>query len=256
MKLGFIGTGKIASSVILGVCKSKIKFRQIILSPRNKRIANNLKKKFKKISIAKDNQDVINKSNWIFLSVTPVVGEKIIKKLKFKSSQTIISFISTIGLLDLKRMIKVKSKVVRAIPLPPISIKKGPVPIYPPNKKVKFFFDKIGSTIEIKNEKLSINFWSTSGMMASYYEILQIMSNWLIKKGVKRQDAQKYITSLFLALSEDAVVNSKKDLRHLVRESQTPNGLNEQGLKEMKKRGIYKSIVNSLNSIYKRINKK
>ena len=42
MKLGFIGTGKIASSVILGVCRSKIKFRQIIVSPRNKRIANNL----------------------------------------------------------------------------------------------------------------------------------------------------------------------------------------------------------------------
>ena len=36
MKLGFIGTGKIASSVILGVCGSKIKFRQIIVSPRNK----------------------------------------------------------------------------------------------------------------------------------------------------------------------------------------------------------------------------
>ena len=105
-------------------------------------------------------------------------------------------------------MIKVKSKVVRAIPLPPISIKKGPVPICPPNRQVKSFFDKIGSTIEIKNEKLSINFWSTSGMMASYYEMLRVMSNWLVKKGIKKQDAQKYITSLFLALSEDAVVNS------------------------------------------------
>jgi len=30
MKLGFIGTGKIASSVITGICKSKIKFKQII----------------------------------------------------------------------------------------------------------------------------------------------------------------------------------------------------------------------------------
>ena len=45
MKLGFIGTGKIASSVILGVCTSKIKFKQIIVSPRNNRIANYLKKK-------------------------------------------------------------------------------------------------------------------------------------------------------------------------------------------------------------------
>ena len=255
MKLGFIGTGKIASSVILGVCRSKIKFRQIIVSPRNKRIANNLKKKFKKVSIAKSNQDVINKSNWIFLSVTPKVGDKIIKDLKFKSNQTIISFISTINLSELKKMIKVKSKIIRAIPLPPISIKKGPVPICPPNRQVKSFFDKIGSTIEIKNEKLSINFWSTSGMMASYYEMLKVMSNWLVKKGIKKQDAQKYITSLFLALSEDAVVNSNKDLKHLVKESQTPKGLNQQGLNTMSKKGVYKSVVNTLNSIHKRLNK-
>ena len=255
MKLGFIGTGKIASSVILGVCKSKIKFRQIIVSPRNKRIANNLKKKFKKVSIAKNNQDVINKSNWIFLSVTPKVGDKIIKDLKFKSKQTIISFISTINLSELKKMIKVKSKIIRAIPLPPISIKKGPVPICPPNRQVKSFFDKIGSTIEIKNEKLSINFWSTSGMMASYYEMLRVMSNWLVKKGIKKQDAQKYITSLFLALSEDAVVNSNKDLKYLVKESQTPKGLNQQALNTMSKKGVYKSVVNTLNSIHKRLNK-
>jgi len=91
--------------------------------------------------------------------------------------------------------------------------------------------------------------------MASYYEILNVMSTWLIKKGIKRSDAQKYITNLFLALSEDAVVNSKKDLKHLVKESQTPKGLNEQGLKEMSKRGAYKSVVNTLNKIYQRLNK-
>ena len=255
MNLGFIGTGKIASSVIIGICNSQIKFKRILISPRNKIIAKNLKKNFKKITIAKNNQEIVNKANWVFLSITPKVGEKIIKDLKFKTNQTVISFISTIKLTELKKMIRVKSTIVRAIPLPPISLKKGPVPIYPPNKKVKNFFDKIGSAIEIKNENLSINFWSTSGMMASYYGILRSMSDWLVKKGIKRQDAQKYITSLFLALSEDAVVNSKKDLKFLVKESQTPKGLNEQGLKEMTKKGVYKSVANTLNNIYKRLNK-
>ena len=255
MNLGFIGTGKITSSVITGICKSSIKYKKIIISSRNRSAAQNLKRKFKKIIIEKDNQKIINKCNWIFLAVTPTVGEKIIKKLKFKNNQTIISFISTINLKRLKKMIKVKSNIIRAIPLPPISLKKGPIPICPPNKKVKNFFDKIGSTIQIKNEKLSINFWSTSGMMASYYEFLKSISNWLIKKGVKREDAQKYVTSLFLALSEDALVNSKKELRYLVKESQTPKGLNEQGLKEMTKKGVYQSVINTLNSIHKRLNK-
>ena len=255
MKLGFIGTGKIASSVITGICSSKIPFTKIFVSSRNKSTANKLKKKFKKIYIAKNNQQIIDNCNWIFLSITPTVGQKIIKELKFRSNQTIISFISTINLAELKKSIKVKAKIVRAIPLPPISLKKGPVPICPPNQKVREFFNKIGTTVEIKNEKSSINFWSTSGMMAPFYELLRVMVNWLIKKGIKRNNAQKYITSLFLALSEDAVVNSKKDLKYLVKESQTPKGLNEQGVKELVKAGFYKKLEKTLNSIHKRLDK-
>ena len=255
MYLGFIGIGKISSSVITGICNSSLKYKKIIISPRNKEISQSLRKKYKEIIIAKSNQEVIDKSNWVFLGVTPTVGERIIKDLKFKSKQTIISFISTITLSQLKKAIKVKAKIVRAIPLPPISLKKGPVPICPPNKKVKDFFNKVGTTVEIKNESLSINFWSTSGMMAPFYELLRVMTNWLIKKGVKRNNAQKYITSLFLALSEDAVVNSKKDLKYLVKESQTPKGLNEQGVKELTKAGFYKSLEKTLNNIHKRLNK-
>jgi pyrroline-5-carboxylate reductase len=255
MNLGFIGTGKIASSVITGISKSKISFKRIIISPRNKVIANDLRKKFKKIIIAKNNQQIIDQCDWIFLSVTPTVGEKIIKDLKFKSKQTIISFISTITLAQLKKAIKVKAKIVRAIPLPPISLKKGPVPICPPNKKVKTFFNKLGTTVEINDEKSSINFWSTSGMMAPFYELLRVMSDWLVKKGVKRNNAQKYITSLFLALSEDAVINSKENLKNLVKESQTPKGLNEQGVRELTRAGFYKSLEKTLNSIHKRLNK-
>ena len=255
MILGFIGSGKIASSVITGICNSNIKYNKIIISPRNKRIAKSLKKNFRKVYIANDNQENVSQSNWIFLSTTPTDGKKIIKDLKFKSNQTIISFISTITLTELKKSIKVKAKVVKAIPLPPISLKKGPVPICPPNKKVKIFFNKIGTTVEIKNEKSSINFWATSGMMAPFYELLRVMTDWLIKKGVKRNNAQKYITSLFLALAEDAVVNSKKDLKYLVKESQTPKGLNEQGIKELSKAGFYKSLEKTLNNIHKRLSK-
>ena len=255
MKLGFIGTGKIASSVITGICNSNVSFTKILISSRNKLIASKLRKKFNKVIIVNNNQEIADKCNWIFLSVTPTIGQKIIKEIRFKSSQTIISFISTITLSQLKEAIKVKAKIVRAIPLPPISLMKGPVPICPPNTKVKNFFNKIGTTIEIKDEKSSISFWSTSGMMAPFYELLRVMIDWLVKKGVKRDNAQKYVTSLFLALAEDAVVNSKKDIKHLVKESQTPKGLNEQGVKELTKAGFYRKLEKTLNNIHKRLDK-
>jgi len=155
----------------------------------------------------------------------------------------------------LKKALGKKIKIVRAIPLPPISLKKGPVPICPPDKQVKGFFNKIGTTVEIKNEKLSKNFWATSAMMAPFYEILKVLSDWLVKRGIKRNEAQKYITSLFVALSEDSVINSKKHLKYLVAESQTSGGLNQQAVRELKKYGFYKSLEKSLNGILKRLNK-
>ena len=255
MKLGFIGTGNITVAVVNGICDSKISFKKILVSSKNKSKALKLSKKFKKVFIAKTNQEIVDNCNWVFLAVTPKVGVKIIPKLKFRSNQKIISFISTIKLTQLKKFIKKKVQIVRAIPLPPISIGRGPVPICPPNKQVKSFFDKIGTTIEIKSEKLSNNFWSMSGMMAPFYEMLKVQSDWLVKKGIKRDKAQKYITSLFIALSEDSAIKSTKHLKYLVAESQTPGGLNEQGVKELRKSGYYRSLEKSLNSILKRLNK-
>ena len=107
-------------------------------------------------------------------------------------------------------MIGKKSKIVRAIPLPPISIRKGPVPICPPDKQVKNFFNKLGTTVEIKNEKLSMNFWVTSGMMAPFYEYLKVLSNWLVRRGIKRKEAQRYISSLFVALLKTQLLIQEK----------------------------------------------
>ena len=89
MKLGFLGTGNISSDVITGICKSKLSFSKIIISPRNKDKAKYLKKNFKsKIIIAKSNQEVINGSNWVFLGVLPNIGKKILPNLNFKNNQT------------------------------------------------------------------------------------------------------------------------------------------------------------------------
>jgi len=252
MKLGFIGTGNIVSDVIFGISKSKIKYKKIIISPRNKKKALYLKKNCKGVIIAKNNQEIVNKADWVFLGILPKVGEAILPKLQFRNKQIIVSFISTINYLKLKKLIKTKSIIIRAIPMPPIRLGKGPVAIFPPNKKVKFFFDKIGTSIEIKNEKLSKNFWAISGTMASFYELLNVLSKWLIRKKTNKLDAQKYVTLLYSALAELALLKSSKPLENLVNE-QTPGGLNWQGVNELKKLGYYRLLEKSLKKIYKRL---
>ena len=81
-----------------------------------------------------------------------IVGKKILKDLKFDKKKTIISLISTIKLNDLKKSTGVK-KVCKAIPLPFVENRLGPIILSPKNKIAKRIFSKLGPVIEINNEK-------------------------------------------------------------------------------------------------------
>ena len=251
MNLGFLGTGHIAFSVIEGIFKSKLKIKKIYISPRNKIIAKKLNKRFKKVTISKNNQQLIDNSNWIFLSITPKVGLKILKDLTFKQNKKVISFISTINRKDLIKYTKNKD-ISRVIPLPFIGTKKGPIIITPPDRALKMFFKNLGKVFEVKNEKLSKAFWSTSSFMAPYYQLLLSTSNWLTSKGIKRKEAENYSRELFLALTEDSIYKSKLPLKKLVSISQTPGGTNAFVLNKLKTNKFYQIQKKALNSIYKK----
>ena len=252
MILGFIGTGKISSSIIYGIFKSKLKINRIYISSRNKNIAKKLEQKFKIVKIIKDNQEIINKSSTIILALTPKVGIKIIPKLEFPKNKKIISLISTINLDKLKRLTKNKN-IIRATPLPPVEINKGPIIICPPNKSAKNLFKNLGTVIEIRNEKLSYKFWSTASIMASYYEILNVSAGWLIRKGINKNIANNYIAELFLSLSQDAKNKKSRGFKKLVSDSQTPKGLNMQVLNELKKDKFYIKFIKALEKVNKRV---
>ena len=251
MNIGFIGSGHITSSIIEGIFKSKLKIKKIFISPRNKSISKKLSKRFKKVIVSNNNQQVIDSSSWVFLAVTPNVGNKILKNLRFNKSKKIISLISTININRLKKITKNKN-ISRVIPLPFIGMRKGPIIICPNDNKLKNFFKYLGKVIELKSEKISKSFWATSSFMASFYNLLNETSSWLVSKGIKRNKAENYTRELFLALSEDAMNKNKISLKQLVLESQTPGGTNAYVLKELKKKKFYKVQQKVLNSIFKK----
>ena len=90
-------------------------------------------------------------------------------------------------------------------------------------------------------------------MMAPYYEMLNHLSLWLTRKGLNKNKAESYITSLFLGLSKNAHQNRYKNLSELVKKSQTSKGLNQQALRELKKLKFYKKLDSSSNNILKRL---
>ena len=91
--------------------------------------------------------------------------------------------------------------------------------------------------------------------MATFYELLNISSKWLIKKGIDKKLADTYVAELFLSLSQDALNKSSQGFKKLVAESQTPKGLNMQVLNELKKKKFFTKFTKALENINKRLSK-
>jgi pyrroline-5-carboxylate reductase len=71
MQLGFIGTGEISSSIGTGLCSFGTTSHSIRLSPRNAAAARELSSRFKGISVASSNQEVLDHSSTIVIAVRP-----------------------------------------------------------------------------------------------------------------------------------------------------------------------------------------
>ena len=253
MKLGFIGVGKIATSVIEGIFNTKIDIKEIILSPKNRQNANSLRNKFKKIKIAKSNQDVLDKSNWVVLSITPKVGKQILKKLKFKKNHIVLNFISTIHNQELKKIIFPAKQIFKIAPLPMIKYNLGPIIIYPKNKTIENFFNKLGKVISTSDENENKKLWVMTSFMATYLEIFNTAHKWFVKNGINQNRSKEYINHLFIALNNELLKNSNYSMDKMVKEFQTKGGINAELLTRAKKSGIFKNLNKGLDKIYNRV---
>jgi len=255
MKIGFIGTGRIATAIIQGMYLKKIQTNKILISARNKKNSFFLKRKYKKISILRDNQDILHHSDVIFLTTTPKVGKKILSKLQFKKNQTVFNLMSTIHNSELKKMIGKVKKIIKVAPLPMIEHGIGPIIIYPKDKFAENFFSKLGEVFCSSNEELNKKLWVMTSLMATYLEIYKTNVDWLKKNGISENIGRKYLSNLFQSLSKETLNNHHNNLTSLIKSFQTKGGINEQLLVQLKRQKFFNKLQNSLNIVYRQIKK-
>jgi len=255
MKIGFIGTGRIATAIIQGMYLKKIQTNKIFISARNKKNSFFLKRKYKKISILRNNQDILHHSDVIFLTTTPKVGKKILSKLQFKKNQTVFNVMSTIHNSEIKKMIGKVKKIIKVAPLPMIEHGIGPIIIYPKDKFAENFFSKLGEVFCFNNEELNKKLWVMTSLMATYLEIYKTNVDWLKKNGISEATGRKYLSNLFQSLSKGALNNHHNNLTSLIKSFQTKGGINEQLLVQLKRQKFFNKLQNSLNIVYRRIKK-
>ena len=250
-RMGFIGTGNIASAVVEGFCTSDIACL-IQVSPRNEQKARNLEARFPQVHRAVSNQEVLDQSEVVLLALRPAVAPEILRSLRFRAEHTVLSFIPVIPRQTLSGLVQPAVRVYKVLPLPYVAKHLGLVPFYPADSWVAAFLSPLGEPLPLQEERELHLLWAVTGLISPFYALLEVVQSWCVAGGADAETSKRYTASMYACLANLAESKAGIGFAALAEEAATPGGLNQMALKMIKEGATLPDLRRALDAILAR----
>ena len=257
-KLGFIGGGNMASSLIGGLLRNaQINADSIMVFEPNEERAASLAKEFN-IQLANNNEQLLNFANVIVIAVKPQVLRSVLLSLKdqFKIQKPlIVSIVAGIRSDSIEQWLDDKYAVVRVMPNTPALVGKGASGLYAnervseQQKKVTTdLLNSVGVSIWVNSEADIDSVTALSGSGPAYFMLfIQSLIEAGEATGLDRAAAQQLAIAT-AAGSAQLIADSDQPLSTLIDNVTSPGGTTEQALKSFKDsdlKGIVQTAFNA-----------
>ncbi|MDA0160139.1 NAD(P)-binding domain-containing protein [Solirubrobacter ginsenosidimutans] len=251
MDYGVLGVGAIAAAIVTGLCDDADGAPPVLLSPRNAGIAADLAGRFPTVTVAADNQAVVDGASVVLLCLRPQDAREALGRLRFTAGQVVISAMAGVSVGELLRLVAPATDVARTIPLPSVATRAGITPIHPPNATAKALFDRLGEALEVPDlagfEALS----ASTATVAAHFAYLQAISGWLEMRGLPKDEAERYVASLFADLA--TALRGEHDFAQLARDHATRGGINELFHETLATAGVFDDVRGGLDRVLDRL---
>jgi len=224
----------------------------ITLSPRNAAVAAQLRGEFPAIRVGQSNQDVLDGSDLILLTVRPQAAAEIISQLRFRADHRVVSAIAALPRQHLLELVTPAHTVVKSIPLPTVTQRRGVTVLYPSDPEVNGLFDILGSALPVSDEAQFSAMSTATAVVASYAALAQTTTSWLSAHGLDGLEARNYVKAL-LAGIVDAADHSTESFAEIAESHATKGGLNEQLRVFLEEKGLFASLSDGLDRVMHRV---
>lgn len=252
MTIGFIGTGHITKAVVEGLCGEGLQSEPILLSPRNREVSAGLAARFEAVSVALDNQAVLDGAETVVLAVRPQVAPKILNELRFRADHCIVSLIALRPEAELGPLIAPATRVSRAVPLPSASQRLGPVVYYPEDEAVGALISRFGEPIPAGSESAFHRMWTLTALVAPYYALMAELTAWAVEGGVAPGTARAYLDSMFHTFTVMAQ-GGAESYGALAASAQTKGGINEQAMAILGEHDAFAPWCEAVDAVFRRM---
>ena len=202
MKIGFIGTGNMGSSIIKGILSSKFeKSENINIFDLDKEKVNNLVKEYG-VNTTNSEKALAENCNIIILSVKPHIIPIVLKNLSgnVKKDTIILTIAAGISISVIENALGEDKKVVRTMPNTPAQVLSGMTAvtfnknIENSEKEIIFkLLNSFGKSVEIE-EKLMHAYTGISGSLPAYvYMFMEALADGGVLCGMPRNKAYEIV---------------------------------------------------------------
>ena len=256
-RLGFIGAGKLAGSVVRGLMRAKFcPPGEIIASEPNEQTRAALQKETG-VAVAAENEGVAAKAEVIFIGVKPAMVLPVLRELSDKLQNKLL--ISLAGGVRISNMEKTgNARFIRALTNTPSAICRAATGIARGSRSTtedvdlaKQIFGAVGVVIEVEEEQIdAVTALSGSGP-AFVYTVIEALAAGGTKMGLPADVALKLAAQTVLGAAQ-LMIESKMSPEELVKMVVTPGGTTAAGLAVMEKLGTSESLIAAIEAATKR----
>src|SRR5712692_9600105 len=256
-RLGFIGAGKLAGSVIRGLMRAKFcPLGEIIASEPNEQTRAALQRDAG-VSVTAENAEVAEKSEVILVGVKPAVVLPVLSELNVPLGNKLV--ISLAGGVRIASMEKTgNARFMRALTNTPSAICQAATAIARGSRTsnqdvdlAKKIFGAVGVVVEVEEEQIdAVTALSGSGP-AFIYTVIEALAAGGTKMGLSDNVALELATQTALGAAA-LMQESKMSPEELQKMVVTPGGTTAAGLAVMEKLGTSESLIAAIEAATKR----
>jgi pyrroline-5-carboxylate reductase len=223
-----------------------------VLSPRGQACSRELAARFRTVTIASTNQEVVDQSDVVVVCVLPHQAEEVLGQLAFQETQGVVSAMAGVHLTALQDLVFPAKDIARSIPAPAVATRSSSTPIHPSAEAARDLYDRLGGCLELADEPIFEAVSAASATVEAYFRYLGAIADWLSAHGVAGRDARRYVAATFRDLSQE-LDTPDVDFSAFARADTTEGGLNEQFAKDLTAKGTFTALSEGLDAVLARL---
>jgi pyrroline-5-carboxylate reductase len=256
-KLGFIGAGKLAGSVIRGLTRAKFCApKQIIASEPNEQTRAALQKE-KSVSVTAENAEAAAKAQTIFVGVKPGMVLGVLRDVASEiDNKLVISLAGGVRIMSMEKT--ANARFMRALTNTPSAICRAATGITRGSRSTnedvdlaKEIFGAIGVVVEVDEPQIDIVTALSGSGPAFVYAIIDALAASGVKLGLPKDVSNKLAIQTVLGAAE-LMRESKMSAEDLIKMVVTPGGTTAAGLAVMDKMKTRDSLIAAVEAATKR----